>query len=786
MVKLNPQLFDAVAVFRELGWDGAEVSDVLSLPLGTSAQRARAVAGLQSGQWYQPKTDGHAYWYEGCTGVREKLLALFAVRCGVTPSRAAEVLESVDTAVIAAVVAERGADFAQDFIACCGRTRRRLWTKGLSTFGTALVFLVHDAHLPVPQDVEYLTDWSIVAARQMFRVNFEEAASHHVFPPKSTLLPRFLEHVRQAITAGVAITGPFGMVFTSATRVGRLERETAVDLAFSGLSTAIRPSERKEWAKIIVSELRCDPTEMLGRVDEIVPLVATGETTSVESFGIPLLSLVDDMVLPDLALAALYATAKKTLHRVIRALADRPVPSAAVIDALQPRLSELAQDASHKVAADLLASWGNQVEPEPKVEPAIVEWPETPPVWQLPAFHCDDVDVDKLVVLASRDFWPADVETERFFAALIRLAHTDLAATRAALRRCDIHRAQWKDFDEEFSLHDARTNALLACYHQIPCSLSTPSFVDLSITVADFAQRVREYAKAQVPVLLPDLVLALCRLRDAENASLVTIDPTVRIKPKHGMPFRATVAEVFTSFTAKPVESLPKRNPRCERFFHDDDQSFMASVSELLELESFSWCVDADHTTFPTNQTVSGYQLLWEKTTNRSLAHHALQVARSEKPFAPHVAINLLAVCRATTPEITEQCVTAALHAWQRGLIRPGATDFSCLDWAEKPSNVPSFVAALVELSPHGLLPVTWLVFDQILAYSARQPRLIPGTEQALAALEKFLPSVIAAVSTGHAPREVLTLPGLRAVANRRGTTKSTVAARRILRKVEG
>lgn len=786
MVKLNPQLSDAVAIFRELGWDGADVSDVLSLPLGSSAQRARAVAGLQSGQRYQPKTDGYAYWDEGCTGVKEKLLALFAVRCGVTPARAAEVLENVDTAVIAAVVAERGADFAQDFIACCGKTRRRLWTKGLSTFGTALVFLVHDAHLPVPQDVEYLTDWSIVAARQMFRVNFEEAASHHVFPPKSTLLPRFLEHVRQAIAAGVAITGPFGTVFTSAIRVGRLDRESAVDLAFSGLGTAIRPSERKKWAQIIVSELRYEPDEMLRRVAEIVPLVATGETIVVESFGIPLLSLVDDMALPDLALAALYATAKKTLHRVIRALADRPVPSAAVIDALQPRLSELAQDASHKVAADLLDSWGNQVEPEPKVEPEIVGWPETPPVWQLPAFDCDDVDVDKLVVLASRDFWPADVETERFFAALIRLAHTDLAVTRAALRRCDILRFQWKDFDEEYSLHDARINALLACYHQIPCILSTPSYVDLSITVADFAQRVHDYAKAQVPVLLPDLVLALCRLRDTENASSVTIDATVRIKPKHGMPLRATVAEVFTAFTAKPVESLPKHNPRHKRFFHDDDQSFMEPVSELLELESYSWIVDADHTTFPTNQTVNGYQLLWEKTTDRSVGHHALQVARSEKPFTPQVAINLLAVCRATTPEITEQCVTAALHAWQRGLLRPGAADFTRLDWAEKPSNVPSFVAALVELSPLGLLPVTWLVFDQILSYSDQQPRLIRGTEQTLEAMEKFLPSVIAAVAAGHAPREVLTLPGLRAVANRQGKATSVVAARQILSIVEG
>ncbi|MCL2091891.1 MAG: hypothetical protein FWH11_11970 [Micrococcales bacterium] len=42
-------LDEAVAVFKELGWDEAAVMDVPMLPLGTD--RRTALAGLRSGQW---------------------------------------------------------------------------------------------------------------------------------------------------------------------------------------------------------------------------------------------------------------------------------------------------------------------------------------------------------------------------------------------------------------------------------------------------------------------------------------------------------------------------------------------------------------------------------------------------------------------------------------------------------------------------------------------------------------------------------------------------------------
>ena len=102
---VNPRLHEAVEIFRELGWDKADVSDAPTLPLGTKEQQKAAVAGLKTGNWgeYGRIRSNYIGWISA-VNVNETMLALFAVRLGVTPPRAVSLLQYTDDVVLARCV----------------------------------------------------------------------------------------------------------------------------------------------------------------------------------------------------------------------------------------------------------------------------------------------------------------------------------------------------------------------------------------------------------------------------------------------------------------------------------------------------------------------------------------------------------------------------------------------------------------------------------------------------------------------------------------------------------
>ena len=77
---MNPKLKDAVAIFKELGWEKASPENVLQLPLGTAEQKRVALAGLKSGDWSEYSVEKKCF----CShfDVEESKLALFAIRAG--------------------------------------------------------------------------------------------------------------------------------------------------------------------------------------------------------------------------------------------------------------------------------------------------------------------------------------------------------------------------------------------------------------------------------------------------------------------------------------------------------------------------------------------------------------------------------------------------------------------------------------------------------------------------------------------------------------------------------
>ena len=90
---MNQKLQDAVAVFKELGWEKVTPENILELPLGTPEQKRTALTGLKSGEWGGfVEIKKNTYGYRSSIDVDESKLALFAVRVGVDASRAVNIL----------------------------------------------------------------------------------------------------------------------------------------------------------------------------------------------------------------------------------------------------------------------------------------------------------------------------------------------------------------------------------------------------------------------------------------------------------------------------------------------------------------------------------------------------------------------------------------------------------------------------------------------------------------------------------------------------------------------
>jgi hypothetical protein len=141
----NPNLQEAVGVFKELGWEGVTPENVLQLPLGTPEQKRTALVGLKGGEWGEfAKLKENTYGWRSFVDVDEGKLALFAVRVGVDARRAASVLQGRKELLVT-IVAERGAKYASSFMRHACVSSRRMWEHSASAFGSVAVLLVDSA-----------------------------------------------------------------------------------------------------------------------------------------------------------------------------------------------------------------------------------------------------------------------------------------------------------------------------------------------------------------------------------------------------------------------------------------------------------------------------------------------------------------------------------------------------------------------------------------------------------------------------------------------------------------
>ncbi|MCL2849302.1 MAG: hypothetical protein FWE61_04570, partial [Micrococcales bacterium] len=416
---INPHLAGAVAVFTELGWGSASYDDVATLPLGNDQQRKTALAGLRSGEWVSDEHANGQWVSHDHVGVNRSMLALFAIRVGVSVSRAATLLDMVrpSACALVEVVVGRGPRFVEQLVGRAARTQSLAWDHG-----EALVRLVVGQGLPVPGRRPYLEEWVDVARTVLVgqAVDDEDLVSS-----------RFADHIRAAVALGV---GQFGDVLGAGVARGWLDRDEAVDLVLTAIDTATRPSDRRHWLRVWldaqittddgpVPGLAVSDDEVLAHADALVPVLASGESPVVERLASVLVAAVDDDRLADVVTAALCGpTSKKACRAVLAALAARPRPSTA--EAIEPHITALSSDKSLAGAvATVVGRWGLAVAAPDDVVQGW--WRPVPPVWQVPRFDRGEVSLDAFTALNAELFGRVpvvDLTTERFLAVANELA----------------------------------------------------------------------------------------------------------------------------------------------------------------------------------------------------------------------------------------------------------------------------------------------------------------------------------------------------------------------------
>ncbi|WP_201614564.1 hypothetical protein [Gulosibacter hominis] len=798
---VNPRLNEAVEIFRELGWDKADVADAPTLPLGTKEQQKVALAGLRTGDWSEyRRIKSNSYRWISVVDVNETMLALFALRLGVIPLRAASLLQYTDDFVLARCVAPRGKTYASKFIDEVCNPRLRASEHSLSVHGEAAVRLVCELGLPVPEKTDYLKDWAVVALAALTGDVAEILwPEKHVLLALEELHPSFDEHWRAALHSGVPMTGPLGKLLSAAGKAGLIERDAGMEQLFASLDAAVRPGDRKALTSLIVNDIAVTDDELVTRVDALIPVLSHGEGPIVESFGPRLIANVADDLVGEVALACLYVKTQKAVRQVLTALKQRDFPGQASAELLYDRLSELAQSrdkATAKLAEAVLANW-NVTPAVASEEPEVTGlWQPTPELWSVPRFELGEVTPEALTealrVLTSRGVVDVvDLDEERFLALAVTLANHSMDDTRRALS--GISSVPWAQVVRNWlagepaqphrqarsSLWGMRVESTFDHLGQIPCLLSQPSRVDLSVEFDDLVASLEKYAATGVPVLQADLVMALARLdvtRADANAGL----PEVPVKLVDGRLLLRSAPQVIRSYLKRPFIDMEAPFTVSDR---NDGLVWPKSLVGLDRNMSVNNWIGAYFGVFPNWGDALNIHFDRQHFPDETSAM-ARQLARSAKPLERGAAVNLLAVQRHGRPEHATESALALQEAWERGLLVPGVADIDYLDWDAQLSSIASFVESLRDAADRGMLSVVWPVLDDVLVASLKAPRMLAGTAEAAQAMQDYVGEVLAAVTSGVAPASALEVPGVRALAARSGSSKAVDAAKAVVKQL--
>lgn len=808
-----PKLRKAVEIFKELGWYDAKISDAPTLPLGTPEQQELVVKGLEKGAWEKWVDDSYSGTTYDLVQVSHTMLALFAIRCGVSAKRAVWLLDFAavrewPTAV--QCVLQRGPKYVRDVMA--GIEKRDRWGDDTSVGAWDLCMLsflliVDDYGLDfeVPAYPRYLRDWAGIVAYAFYgREGAYFQGEVEQIPPKETLLRSMRAHVEMAVEQGVPLWGALGYVLRAGLENGVFTRKEVVDYAVAAVNAPARPSEHKRCVELLCADLAITDDEIRAHAETLGALISSGDAVLIDAVGARFFAVAAAAQTTEVAVGALYASTQKAQVVVLQGLAARGDLTEELLAPLAPRLQELAGVRNKqivKLATGLLNQAGEQPEPATplnEMEAPAVTWVPVPPVWEVERFEVEHVDVDALVAAQQAtspdkyDSGPSyDIELEQFFAILVALAQTDFQSAQRYIDSQTDHDAPYIRTVGSDPVGD-RGFAVWYNVGSFPVLLSQPSFVDLRITPEDFFARLETYRLAGVPVSSRDLLLALCRL-DVRGHDLHEL---IRQVNEFALPMRwfgdeeypGTVADVVAEYLGEE-EFLATVWP--EAGLIDSNAGFAVPkvLERLVRHGSVHYFTFYEPFIFPL--IGDGFFKEFGATGHGTfqgacLAAVARQLARCSTPLSPGIAMNLIAAPRLNAKGKAVGLDEAIRAAWRRGLLVPGVADINSIGWKNPVKSFHGLDEVFRDLAHDGMLALVWPLMNDILVAASKAARPHKGAGEIAELTVELLPSVQQAVEAGVADSHVLELPGIRAFGTKKGSSRLAEAARAAMKLLEG
>ncbi len=809
-MKVPEKLLQAIEIFNELGWNTADINQAPILPLGTLKQQAIARRGLRH--------PFHKYFRKSPSinqleAINPHMLSLFALRVGVDAKHAHELHFNQLHRITAACILQREQDFITKFVANAvhpfvGWEGNRL---ELDCSDIAAVLVVIDPsqqQFPIPLQKNYLELWAILAATALCGNVITSHANNSHLPTTAELTASFSQHAQAAIHAGVALDDVLGMVLVEAVARKLLDRAEVITWLLAAYDATAQLRIRRLIVKLLQLELNLSDSELLVYQEAIGIHCASADTCMLSAFGRRFLKIIDDNQLPDFAIGALYGPTLKARRDVLAALLDRTtVPRPSITVAFADRLAELAKDKDQTIrkrAVKLAQKWGveNQHAVAPISDNTKNTWQPTPKLWQVPRFERGLVTVESVLAVLSdmpktNQFF--DSNSELFLARLVELANNDLQAAKRALQGAgEIHGGvlkRWAKGEQNSLPHKwdrlpfVREIVVLGNIEKVPCLLSEPSFLDLSVDFNDLLFRLKQYQHAQLPVQESDLVLALLRLNLADininEAKQQIKDIEVAIMRPDGREVAHAVKTVTRGYLDNPYQE-----PQYPKLWELTVEARRKHISTPVSLRMFPDRVKQMF--LDSNSPDPGCVPHWGDVAWIGLRPHdaghgetveiiAHMAACHQRPLSPGAVMNLLAATK-STPRGDSAKVREAVHlAWHRGLLRPSCADAALLHWEPELTNCKGIAEPLAELAREGLLSIVWPLLDDFLVLATKKRTMIPGTHEVAEAMQQLAPMVNHAIQIDIAPVQALEVPGLQRLASRGGSSKAVIAAKAAL-----
>ena len=822
------KLEKAAEIYRSLGYEETDFKDILNLGIGSKEEQKEAREGLKSGDWTEIKQlSSNTYGFVPVVDVDLGKLAIFAIRVGVDAKRAANVLRAGSEVALKAIE-DRGENYAMSFIQAACASNRRIWEHSLSVLGMLALKLVHKMNLEIPESVEYMKDWAAAAAILLMSKRKDYNFDEDFVIEKEEILRRFKEHIEAGVALNVPATGPFSSLLIWGVQNNILDKDMAMEQVFYGLNIAQRPGDRKELVNVL-EQIGLSDSDIIERMETIIPLLGLGETAILERFAPVLIESVTEDWLYTILISCSSAKVKKIKKLILNSALKREIPKSA--NEYEEWLLLYKQDEDKsivKLAGSIEKAWGLEIEQEDIKEEVQGLWRETPKLWDVLKFELGEVSSERLTDLASviseRKDFIEDLVFERFIAMANHIAYTN--PYEAKMRLAGIPNGdagglrtlgRWTKNLELNMIKDTRENVwngekevLKIRYHDLmymrrellfnsmgkwPCLLSTPSYVDLSISLSDLLERLLIYEdKNLLYVSEPDLQLAITRL-DIELLIDADIKKYTEKLKKINLKIELPSGEVLKDTSGEEILAGDLvagylKDPYIEPELKTGEIAYWKikltipeSLSVLPNRLSYSY-IDM-FSIFPNwgDYSLTAIHRDYEVYHGQGIVLR--QIARRRKPVTKGAMMNWIAIQGNLSVENAEDIIKASQKAWDRGLLTPGIADISELDWSGgTPSNLASLAASMENMAKDGMLSLVWSAACDLVEASLKAPRMLAGTAEIVKFLRDYLDEVILAVENKLAPQNALEMNAIKSLATKSGTSKAVEYAKEIVNKL--